>query len=82
MCNGPTYRFSLEVDNVFTDVTPVYDDGLTLITAKAEGEEYYRTKLSGQLSFVRADYDLIASYTIEDTVNFNMEKWDGSEWQT
>ena len=82
MCNGPTYRFSLEVDNVFTDVTPVYDDGLTLITAKAQGEEYYRTTLSGQLSFVRADYDLIASYTIEDTINFNMEKWDGSEWQT
>lgn len=82
MCNGPTYRFSLEVDSVFTDVTPIYDDSLTRLVAKADGEEYYRTQLSGALSFVRADYELIAGYSIEDTINFNMEKWDGAEWQT
>jgi hypothetical protein len=82
MCNGPTYRFSLEVDLVFTTVYPVYDDGLEKVIEKASGEEYYRETLNGSFSFVRDDYDYIDGLSIEKQINFNMEKWDGTEWQT
>ena len=82
MCNGPTYRFSIEVDLVFTTVHPVYDDGLEKVIEKASGEEYYRETLNGSFSFVRDDYDYIDGLSIEKQVNFNMEKWDGNEWQT
>ncbi|MCB1241057.1 MAG: hypothetical protein KDB30_15485, partial [Tetrasphaera sp.] len=49
---------------------------------KASGEEYYRETLNGSFSFVRDDYDYIDGLSIEKQVNFNMEKWDGNEWQT
>ena len=83
MCNGPTYRFSLEVDGVFRDAYPVYDDGLEKVTAKASGEEYYRTTLNGNLSFVRDDYDYIEALSIEKQINFTMEKKDSAgAWQS
>ena len=83
MCNGPTYRFSLEVDGVFRDAYPVYDDGLEKVTAKASVEEYYRTALNGNLSFVRDDYDYIEGLSIEKQINFTMEKKDSAgAWQS
>lgn len=82
MSNGPTYRFSLEISLVFTEVNPVYDDGLEKVTEKASGEEYYRETLNGSFAFLRDDYALIAGTSIEEQINFNMEKWDGNQWQT
>ena len=74
MCNGPIYRFSLEVDGVFRDAYPVYDDGLEKVTAKASGEEYYLITLNGPLTFVRDDYDYIEALSVEKQINFTMEK--------
>lgn len=82
MCNGPTYRYSLEVDGVFTTVAPIVADGVKRVVKKADDGEYYRTTLDGSLDFVRADYELIVGTSIEEQINFNMEKWDGTEWQT
>ena len=67
---------------MFYEVTPLYDDSLERKAPKADGDEYYRTQLEGTFTFVRSDYDLIAGFSIEDTINFNMGKWDGSQWQT
>lgn len=67
---------------MFTEVTPAYGNGLEKVMEKASGEEYYLETLNGPFTFLRADYDLIAGTSIEDTINFNMEKWDGSVWQT
>lgn len=67
---------------MFTEVNPAYGNGLEKVLEKAAGEEYYRETLNGPFTFLRADYDLIAGTSIEDTINFNMEKWDGSVWQT
>jgi len=74
MCNGPTYRFSLTIDGTTSTVTPVYDDGLEKVIAKADGEEYYRETMNGSFSFVRDDYDLIAAASIEDEITFLIEK--------
>lgn len=83
MCNGPTYRFSLDIDGTFTTVTPVIGDGVSKVTRKVDGQEFYREEITGELIFLRDDYTLIAGTSIEKKINLNWEKLDSDgNWAT
>lgn len=68
-----TYRFYLSTSETFSTstarrVAPIYGDDLAIEWAKESGEQFYRAKLSGNLSFVGADYDWIMSQAFDTVI--------------
>ena len=64
---NPKYAFDITAkeDNDLRKVNPLYGDDLALEFAKESNEEFFRKSLSGKLTFVRDDYDFIASKGFE-----------------
>lgn len=64
---NPRYAFDITAkeDNELRKVKPFYGDDLALEFAKESNEEFFRKSLSGKLTFVRDDYDFIASKGFE-----------------
>ena len=60
-----TYRFVAEINGETLNLNPVYDDDLTKIIERAQDGNHFTESLSGNLTFVRTEYDLIAGLDIE-----------------
>lgn len=75
---NPIYRFFLQIgeDGEKQVVHPVYKDDLTLDYALESTQKFYRAKLSGKISFIRNDYDLINNAPFDSEFFFYIEKSD------
>lgn len=76
------YIFLNENEDVKTPVFPNYKPDITVDTEQESSEKFYRTKLSGNLTFYRGDFDFIQSQSIETQFNIVIEQSDdwGLTW--
>lgn len=58
---NPTYRFRLVVGNNSRAVYPVWNNELAINFEKPSNDQYFRQKIVGNLTFLRADYDYIVT---------------------
>lgn len=74
----PKYKFYLQLgeDGDKQAVSPIYKDDLTLDYEQETNQKFYRAKLSGKISFVRADFDLINKAAFDTEFFFYIEKSD------
>lgn len=91
---NPIYRFTLSANGGAERAAfPVYRDDVSKDYEQQSNEEFYRAKLSGKLTFIRDDYDFIASQTFDtefgikiyisyDTGQTWTEYWAGNFWKT
>ena len=57
---NPIYKFYLKKDsNERVEVRPIYKDDLSIEWSRESGQMFHRRKLSGKLTFIGKDYDLI-----------------------
>src|SRR6056297_1343925 len=61
----PTYRFVAEINGETLNLNPIYDDDFAKIVNRQDGANHFTEELSGDLTFVRSEYDLIAGLDIE-----------------
>ncbi|MCM1077878.1 MAG: hypothetical protein NC344_06905 [Bacteroidales bacterium] len=59
-------------------VRPIYKDDLSIDYEKESGQQFFRAKLSGKLSFVREDYRYIIGAPLETTFFLDIEV--SSDW--
>ena len=74
-----TYRFFVSTQEQFNSeeahrVAPVYGDSLALEWSKESGQQFYRAKLSGSLSFVGNDFDWIMSQSFDAVIYFTLQQ--------
>lgn len=71
----PKYRFLLQIgeDGTKQTVRPNYKDDLTLDYELETNQMFYRKKLSGKLSFLRNDYEIINNAEFETTFYIYIE---------
>ncbi|MHC4378993.1 MAG: hypothetical protein ACYS26_20530, partial [Planctomycetota bacterium] len=62
------YRFAALINGEELNLHPVYDDELSKSIERAQGRNHFTESLSGSLTFVRDEYDLIAGLSIETEV--------------
>lgn len=55
----PKYRFNITVNGVTHTVAPLWGNSLSKVSERENGEQFFRTKLSGELTFVGVDYAYI-----------------------
>lgn len=91
---NPIYKWTLAANGgQETQVYPVYKDDLAKEYEKQTGQEFFRAKLSGKLTFIRDDYDFIVAqsfdtefivriYVSYDTGQTWTEYWKGNFWKT
>lgn len=82
---NPKHRFYIflnENEAQQTEVFPNYKPDITIDTDQESAEKFYRTKLSGNLTFVRNDFDFINSQSIETQFNIIIKQSDdwGLTW--
>ena len=53
------YRFRVETDTTTVEMTPLYGSDLSKEVEREANQVFFREKLSGKLTFVRGDFDLI-----------------------
>lgn len=66
---NPIYRFFVNSQRV----NPIYKDDLTKDFELENNQRFYRTKLSGKLTFVRQDYQFLKSHPFDTEFLFNIE---------
>lgn len=59
MYNLPKYKFILNVNGEKTVVFPLYKDDISIEKEKEGDYEFFRTKFSGKLEFIKRDYHII-----------------------
>lgn len=91
---NPIYKWTLAANGgQETQVYPVYKDDLAKEYELETNQEFYRAKLSGKLTFVRDDYDFIASQSFDTQFGLKIyisydagqtwaEYWSGNFWKT
>lgn len=62
---NPIYKFTLSANGQSQQAYPVYKDDLAIEYALEQGQEFYRGKLSGKLTFQQDDYDFIQAQEID-----------------
>jgi hypothetical protein len=70
-CN-PIYRFEIISGDTVYEVSPDYDDELAKLLERADGGDHFTDSLSGALTFVRDDYDLIMGFDPNEVLFFNI----------
>lgn len=60
---NPIYKFELSKTGVAQEAFPVYKDDLSINYQRQSGEEFYRARLSGRLTFQKDDYLFIRNST-------------------
>ena len=89
----PIYKFELTAGATTQRAYPIYKDDLAKNYEKESGQEFFRAKLSGQLTFESDDYTFIASkafdteFIVEIFISYNAGQswqsyWRGSFWKT
>lgn len=90
---NPIYKFELSALGNTQRAYPVYKDDLSKEFEKESGQEFFRAKLSGKLTFQRDDYAFIVSkafdtqFTLEIYISYNAGSswtlyWIGTFWKT
>lgn len=90
---NPIYKFELTAGNTTQSAFPVYNGDLTKDFEKESGQEFFRAKLSGKLTFQRDDYTFIVSkafdtqFVLEIFISYNAGQswtsyWRGTFWKT
>lgn len=90
---NPIYKFQLSAGTDVRQAYPVYKDDLTIDYELEQGEEFYRGKLSGKLTFQKDDYDFIRSksfdtqFSVDISISYNNGQtwtayWSGRFWKT
>lgn len=76
---NPKYRFKLNG----TIVTPAHKDDLIKDYEKESNQMFYRTKLSGKLIFINADFDFIDGLAFDTDMAVTVERLnDAGTWDT
>lgn len=77
---NPIYRFFLQIgeNGEKNAVSPNYKDDLSLDYELESNQKFYRAKLSGKISFVRNDFELINNAPFESEFFLYIEKSDDS----
>lgn len=71
----PKYRFYLQADDgEKVAASPIYSGDLSLDYELETDQEFYRAKLSGDIVFIREDYDFIMAQPFETTYHLYIEK--------
>ena len=90
---NPIYKFELTAENTTQRAFPIYNGDLSKDFEKESGQEFFRAKLSGKLTFQQADYTFIVSkafdtqFTLEIFISYNAGQswtsyWRGTFWKT
>ena len=90
---NPIYKFELTAGNTTQRAFPIYNGDLSKDFEKESGQEFFRAKLSGKLTFQRDDYTFIVSeafdtqFTLEIFISYNagqswVSYWHGTFWKT
>lgn len=91
---NPIYKFTLAANGGDEQQAfPVWRDDVTKDFELQTNQEFYRAKLSGKLTFVRDDYDFIASKSFDTQFGLKIyisydagqtwtEYWSGNFWKT
>lgn len=90
---NPIYKFQLSAGTDVRQAYPVYKDDLTIDYELEQGEEFYRGKLSGKLTFQKDDYDFIrgksfdTQFSVDISISYNNGQtwtayWSGRFWKT
>ena len=90
---NPIYKFDLTVGNVTERAYPVYSDELAIHFEKESGQQFFRRKLSGDLTFQSNDYDRIVSasfdtrFGVKVSISYDggsswSDYWNGTFWKT
>lgn len=78
----PIYRFELSANNVTRIAYPVYKGDLAIDYDHEQGQQFYRGKLSGKLTFERNDYAFIqdAAFDTQFDLNIFISQDAGQSW--
>lgn len=90
---NPIYKFELTDGNTTQRAFPIYKDDLAKDFEKESGQEFFRAKLSGKLTFQSDDYTFIISkafdtqFILEIFISYNAGQswtsyWSGTFWKT
>lgn len=90
---NPIYKFTLTAGNTTRQVYPIYGDDLAKDFEKESGQEFFRARLSGKLTFERDDYEFIVGrafdteFSLEIQISYNGGQtwenyWNGTFWKT
>ena len=90
---NPIYKFQLSDGSVTQQAFPIYKDDLAKDFEKESGQEFFRAKLSGNLTFESNDYTFIVSqafdtqFVLEIFISYNAGQswtsyWRGTFWKT
>lgn len=84
---NPIYKFELTAGNVTQRAYPTYGDDLSKDFEKESGQEFFRAKLSGNLTFQGDDYTFIASkafdteFVLEIFISYDAGQTWSSYWK-
>lgn len=90
---NPIYKFELTANGTTQRAFPIYKDDLAKDFEKESGQEFFRAKLSGNLTFEGDDYTFIVSkafytqFVLEIFISYNAGQtwtsyWRGTFWKT
>ena len=90
---NPIYKFELTAGNTTQRAFPIYKEDLAKDFEKESGQEFFRAKLSGNLTFESDDYTFIVSkafdtqFALEIFISYNAGQtwtsyWRGTFWKT
>ena len=90
---NPIYKFELTAGTTTQRAFPIYKDDLAKDFEKESGQEFFRAKLSGKLTFQSDDYTFIVSqafdtqFILEIFISYNAGQswtsyWRGTFWKT
>ena len=90
---NPIYKFELTANETTQRAFPIYKDDLAKDFEKESGQEFFRAKLSGNLTFESDDYAFIVSkafdtqFVLEIFISYNAGQtwtsyWRGTFWKT
>lgn len=89
----PIYKFELTVNGTTQRAFPIYGNDLAKEFEKESGQQFFRAKLSGSLTFENADYSFITSqafdaeFLLEMFISYDAGQtwtsyWRGNFWKT
>lgn len=90
---NPSYKFELSADGVIRTAKPNYKDDIAIQHALEQGQQFYRSRLSGQLVFQGEDFDFIVDkafdtqFQIDIAISYDGGEtwtgyWEGTFWKT
>lgn len=79
---NPIYKFTITIGETETQVYPNYKDDIAKEYELETGQRFFRSKLSGKITFQKDDYDLLDSQAFETEFIFKVYKSDdlGETW--